>query len=217
MWTANSLVKTLILGRLSAGGEGEDRRWDGWRASLTQWTRVWPNSGRWWKTGKPGVLQSVGSQRVKRLNSWVQFSSIAQSCLTLCSPTDCRTPGLPIHHQLLPEPAQTQVHWVGNAIQPSHPLSSPSPPAFNLSQHQGLSQWVGSLHQGARVLELRLQHQSFHEYSGLIFFRIDWFDLLAVQGTLKSLLQHNSKASVLWHSAFFMVQLSHLYMTTGKP
>ena len=98
----------------------------------------------------------------------------------------------------------------------SHPLLPSSPFAFNLSQHQGLSQWVGSWHQGARVLELRLQHQSFHEYSGLIFFRIDWFDLLAVQGTLKSLLQHNSKASVLQCSAFFMVQLSHPYMTTRK-
>ena len=98
--------------------------------------------------------------------------------------------------------------------QPSHPLSTPSPPAFYLSQHQGLFQWVGSSHQVAKVLELQLQNQSFNEYSGLISFRIDGFDLLAVQGTLKSLLQdHSSKASILWCSSFFIVQLSHLYMT----
>ena len=145
-----------------------------------------------------------------------QLSSIAQLCPTLYDPMDYSTPGLPVHHQLL-EFTQTHVHWVGDAIQPSHPLSSPSPPAFNLSQHQGLFQWVSSFHQVAKVLELQLQHQSFSEYSGLIFFRIDWFDVLAVQGTLKSLLQHHSlKASVLQCSAFFMVQLSHPYMTTRK-
>ena len=86
-----------------------------------------------------------------------QFS--AQSCSILCDPMDCSMPGFPVHHQLL-ELAQTHVHWVGDAIQPSHPLSSPYPPAFNLSQHQGLFQWVGSSHQVAKVLELRLQHQS---------------------------------------------------------
>ena len=113
--------------------------------------------------------------------------------------------------------AQTHVHWVGDAIQPSHPLLSPSPPAFSISQHQGLFQWVSSSHQVAKVLEFQLQHQSFSEYSGLISFRMDWFDLLAAKGTLKSLLQHHSsKASVLWLSAFFIVQLSYPYMTTGK-
>ena len=85
----------------------------------------------------------------------VQFSSVAQSCPTLCNPTDCSTPGLPDHHQL-PEFTHTQVHLVGDAIQPSHPLSSPSPPAFNLSQHQGLFKWVSSLHQVAKVLEFQL-------------------------------------------------------------
>ena len=135
-----------------------------------------------------------------------QFSSVAQSCPTLCSPMDCSTPGFPVRHQLL-ELAQTEVHWVGDAFQPPHPLSFPSPPVFNLSQHQDLFQWVSSLYQVAKVLELQLQHQPFNEYSGLISFRMDWFDLLAIQGTLKSLLQHHSsKASVLWHSAFFMVQ-----------
>ena len=88
-------------------------------------------------------------------NCWV-----VQSCLTLCGPMDCCTPGFPVHHQL-PELAQTHVHWVGDAIQPSHPLSSPSPPAFNLSQHQDLFQWVRSLHQVDKVLEFQLQYQSF--------------------------------------------------------
>ena len=90
----------------------------------------------------------------------VQFSSVTQSCTTLCDPMDCSTPDLPVHHKL-PEFTQTHVHWVGDAIQPSHPLSSPSPPALNLSQHQGLCQWVSSSHQVAKVLEFQLQHQSF--------------------------------------------------------
>ena len=90
----------------------------------------------------------------------VQFSSVTQSCPTLCNPMDCSTPGLSVHHQL-PEFTQTHVHWVGDAIQPSHPLSSPSSPALNLSQHQGFFQWVSSLHHVAKVLEFQLQHQSF--------------------------------------------------------
>ena len=90
----------------------------------------------------------------------VQFSSVAQSCLTLCDPMDRSIPVLPVHYQLS-ESTQTHVHWVGDAIQPSHPLSSPSPPAFNLSQHQGLFQWVSSSHQVAKVLKFQLQHQSF--------------------------------------------------------
>ena len=123
---------------------------------------------------------------------------------------------LPVHHQL-PELTQTHVHWVGDAIQPSHLLSSPSPPAFNLSQHQGLFQWVSSSHQVAKGLEFQLQHQSFQRIFRLISFRIDWFDLLAFQRALKILLQHySSKASNLWCSAFFIVQLSHSYVTLGK-
>jgi len=114
-----------------------------------------------------------------------QFSSVAQLCPTLCDPMDCSTPGFPVHHQFL-ELAQTHVHRVSDAIQPSHPLSFPSPPAFSLSQHQGLFQWVSSSHQVAKVLEL--QHQSFQWIFRLISFRMDWLDLLAVQGTLKSLL-----------------------------
>ena len=85
--------------------------------------------------------------------------NLAPSCPTLCDPMDCIMPGLPVHHQL-PEITQTHVHWVCDVIQPSHPLSSPSPPALNLSQHQGLFQWVCSLHKVAKVLELQIQHQS---------------------------------------------------------
>ena len=90
----------------------------------------------------------------------VHFSSVAQSCKTLCDPMNRSTPGLPVHHQL-PEFTQTHAHWVGDVIQPFHPLSFPSPPAPNPSQHHGLFQWVSSLHQVAKVLELQLQHQSF--------------------------------------------------------
>ena len=131
--------------------------------------------------------------------------------LTLFDPISGSTLGFPVLHYL-PEFAQTSVHWVGDAIQSSHPLLPPSPPSLNLSQHQGLSQWVSSSHQVAKVLELQLQHQVFQT-----IFRIDWLDLLTGQGTPKSILQHHSsEASVLQCSAFCMVQLSHLYMTTGK-
>ena len=124
---------------------------------------------------------------------------------------DHSTPGLPVHHQL-PEFTQTHVHGVGDAIQPSHPLSSPSPPTLNPSQHQH--------HINESTLHMRWPKYwifSFNispsnEHPGLISFRKDRLDPLAVQGTLKSLLQHY----ILWHSAFFMVQLSHPYMTTGK-
>ena len=143
------------------------------------------------------------------------YCSVTQSSLTLCDPMDCSMPGFPILHHL-PELAKTYAHWVGNIIRPSHPLS-PSPPAFNLSHRQGFFQWVGSSYQVAKVLELQFQHPSFHECSGWINFRIHWFDSLAVQGTLKSLLQHDSsKVSILQHSAIFIVQLSHSYTTTGK-
>ena len=126
------------------------------------------------------------------------------------------TPGLPVHHQL-PEFTQTHVHRVGDAIQPSHPLSSPFPPAPNPSQHQSLFQWVNSSHEVAKDWSFSFSIISSKEHPGLISFRMDCLDLLAVQRTLKSLLQHHSsKASILWHSAFFTVQLSHLYMTTGK-
>ena len=109
---------------------------------------------------KWGMITETSASRCS-----LQFSSVTQSCLTLCDPMVCSMPGFPVHHQLQ-ELTQTQVHWVGDAIQPSHSLSSPSPPAFDLSQHQGLFQWVSSSHQVAKIL---------------ISFRIDWFDLLAVQ------------------------------------
>ena len=129
---------------------------------------------------------------------------------------DCSTPGFLVHQQL-PALTQTHVPRVGNAIQPSHTLSSLSPPAFIFSQKQGPFQWISSSHQVAKVWEFQLQHQSSNEYSGLIFLKIDWLDLLAVQGTLKSLFQHHrSRASILQPSTFFVVQLSHAYMTTGK-
>ena len=126
------------------------------------------------------------------------------------------TPGLPVRHQLL-EFTQTHVHCVGDAIQPSHPLSSPSPPALNLSQHQGLLN-ESALHiRWPKYWSFRFSISPSNEHPGQISFRMDWLDLLAVQGTLKSLLQHHSsKASILWRSAFFMVQLSHSHMTTGK-
>ena len=125
-----------------------------------------------------------------------QFSSVTH-------PMDYNMRGLLFHHQL--EFTQTHVHWVSDAIQPSHPLSSPSLSAFNLSQYQGLFQWLTSSQKVAKVLEL--QHQSFQWIIGTDFLW-DWFDLLAVLGTLKSLLQHHSsKASVLRCSAFFIVQL----------
>ena len=124
------------------------------------------------------------AQRGREGRRSLQFS---QWCPALFDPMDCSTPGFPVHHQF-PEPTQTHLHQEGDAIQPSHPLSSPSLPAFNLSQHQGLFQGVSSLYQVAKVLELQLQHHSINEYSGLISFRMDWLDFLTVQGTLKSLL-----------------------------
>ena len=139
------------------------------------WIWVWVSSRRWWRTGKPGVLQSMGWQRVR--HDWV-----------------------------------TELHWRYSS------RLNPFPPAFNLSQHQGLFKWVSSSHQVAKVLEFQLQHHSFQWTLGLISFRMYWLDLLAVQGTLKSLLQnHSSKASILQRSAFFIVQLSHPYMTSIKP
>ena len=139
---------------------------------------------------------------------------LLQSCPTLCNPMDFNRPGFPVHHQLL-EPTEIHVHRVGDAIQPSYPLWSASPPAFNLSQLQGLFQW-GHI-RWPKYWSFSFSISPSNEYSGLISFRIDWFDLLEVQVTLKSLLQHHSsKVSILQCSAFFMVQLSHPYMTTEK-
>ena len=126
------------------------------------------------------------------------------------------TPGLPVHHQLL-EFTQTHLHRVSDAIQPSHPLSSPSPPAPTPSCIRVFSSESILRMRWPKFWSFSLSISPSNEHPGLISFRIDWLDLLAVQGTLTSLLQHhNSKASVLQHSAFFIVQLSHPYMTTRK-
>ena len=145
-----------------------------------------------------------------------QFSSVAQLCPTLCDPRNRSTPGLPVHHQL-PEFTQTHVHRVGDAIQPSHPLSSPSPPAPDPSSIRVFSS-EPTLHMWWRKYwSFSFSISPSKEHTGLVSFRMDWLDLLAVQGILKSLLQnYNSKALILRHSAFFTVQLSHPYMTTGK-
>ena len=126
----------------------------------------------------------------------------------------CSTPGLLVHHQL-PEWTQTHVHWVGDAIQPS-PLSSPSPPSFNLCHHQGLNESALRI-RWPKYWSFSFNISPSNEYSGLISFRMDWLDCLAVQGILKSLFQHHSsKPSIIRCSAFFMVQFAHPYTTTGK-
>ena len=124
------------------------------------------------------------------INLCLCYCSVAKSCPTLCYLMDCSMSGFPVHHYLL-EFAQTHVHWVSNAIQPSRLLSPSSPLALNLSQHQGLFQWLGSL-QWPKYWSFSCNISPSNEYSGLISFRIDWFDLLAVQGILKSLLPHHS-------------------------
>ena len=158
-----------------------------------------------------GTLSQTLIIHIKLMPLWfcllriaVQFSSVQLfSRVWLCDPMNCSTPGLPVHHQLL-EFTQTHVHQVGDAIQPSHPLLSPFIPAPNPSQHQSLFQWVNSSHEVAKILEFQLSIIPSKEHPGLISFRMDWLDLLGVQGTLKSLLQHHSsKASILCHSALF--------------
>ena len=147
---------------------------------------------------------------------YFQFSSVIHSCLFLCYPMDFSMPDFPVHHQL-PELTQTHIHRVGDAIQPSHPLPSPSPTAFNFfpaSESFPLSQFFASGGQSISSFSFSIIPSS--EYSGLISFRIDWLDLLAVQGTLKSVQHHSSKPSILWESASFIVQLSHPYITSGK-
>ena len=146
----------------------------------------------------------------------IQFSSVTQLCPTFCDPMNRSTPGLPVHHQLL-EFTQTHVHQVSDAIQPSDPQSFPSSPGPNPSHHQSLFQWVNSSMRWPKYWSFSFSIIPSKEHPGLISFRMDWLDLLTVQGTLKSLFQHHSsKAWILRHSAFFTVQLSHPYMTTGK-
>ena len=145
-----------------------------------------------------------------------QFSWVAQSCPTPCDPVDSSTPGFPVYHQL-PKFTQTHVHLVGDAIQASHPLLSPSPPTFNLSSIRVFSKESVLRIRWPKSWSFSFNISPSNDYSGLISFRMDWLDLLAVLGTLKSLLQyHSSKASILQCSTFFIVQLSHPYVTTGK-
>ena len=145
----------------------------------------------------------------------IQFSSVAQSCPTLCNPMDCSMPGFPVHHQLL-ELTQTHVHWVGDAIHLilCHPLLLPPSilPSIKVFSNESV------LHiRWPKYWSFSFSISPSNEHLGLISFRMDWLDLLAVQGTLKSLLQHHSlKESFLLHSVLFIVQFSHPYMTTGK-
>ena len=169
MWRANILEKICITQFSLYNNFKYQYKTDLWGSSDVE---KWPNVTK--KVAErelnfrltlscqvPDQLTILGRTRLNRKDySVFQFSSVAQSCPTLCDPMNHSTPGLPVHHQR-PEFTQTHVHWVGDAIQPSHPLSSPSPPALNLSQHQGLFKWVSFLHQVAKVLEFQLQHQSF--------------------------------------------------------
>ena len=147
------------------------------------------------------------------------LSSVQFSCSVVsdyCHPMDCSKPGFPVHPQHL-YLVQTHVDWVGDAIQPSHSVSSPSPPACSLSQYRSLFHESVLSNRLPKCWSFSFSISPSNEYSGLISFRIDWFDLLVVQETLKSLLEHHSsRASILQCLAFFMVQISHPYMTTGK-
>ena len=138
--------------------------------------------------------------------SFAQLNSVALLFPPLCNPTDCSTPGFPVHHQLL-ELAQINVHQISNAVQPSHPLSSPSPPAFNLSHIRVFSNESALFIRWPKYWSFIFSISPSNEYSALLSFRIDWFELLYVQRTLKSLLQHHSsKVSILQHSAFHPIQ-----------
>ena len=188
---------------------------------------VWPtnvcpqNLGTHLGSGRPGFESSPSFYQLcefypsLNLSShiWVFFSPL---CLTLCDPMDCSTLGVPVFHYL-PEFAQTLIHWVDDAFQLSNTWSPTSSPVLDLFQHQVFSNELALPIRWPKYWNLSFSISSSNEYSGLISFRINWFDLLAVQRILRSLLQlHSSKESILWHSAFFMVQLSHPYMTAGK-
>ena len=151
------------------------------------------------------------------LGMWLLSVQLLSCVRFPVTPMDCSTPGLPVNYQLL-ELAQTHVRRVCDAIQLSHPLSSPSPPAFNLPSIRVFSSKSVLCIRWPKIWSFSFSISSSSQYLGLISFRLDWLDLLAVQGSLKSLLQHvSSKASILWRSAFFMVQLSYPYMTAEKP
>ena len=156
------------------------------------------------------VLYLWESESCSNGQGHAQFSSVTQSYLILCNPMDCSRPGFPVNHQLL-ELAQTHVQWVSDAIQPSHPLSSPSP-VFNICQNQGLFKWVSTMHQMAKVLEsFSFSISPSSEYSGLISLRVDWFDPLAVQGTLKSILQYPSSKASIFGFQLSLYSNSHIH------
>ena len=191
------------------------------QARILEWVAMPCSRGFSWPRDRTCIsyVSCIGRQVLYHYHTWesqrrFQFSSVAQSCPTLCNPINRSTPGLPVHHQLL-ESTQTHVHWVGDAIQPSHPLSSLSPPALNLYQHQGLFKWINSPHQVAKYWSFSFNISPTNEHTGLISFRIDWLDPLAVQGTRKSLLQyHNSKVFHKFHSATKMAQTQWCFVST---
>ena len=191
------------------------------QARILEWVAIPSSKGSSWPRDQIHI-SCFGRRILYHWATWaapslsVQFSSVAQLCPNLCDLMNRSTPGLPVHHQL-PEFIQTHVHQGGDAIQPSHPLSSPSPPTFNLSQHQGLSNESVLCIRWPKYWSFSFSISPSNEYSRLIAVRMDWLNLLVVQGPLQSLLQHHSsKASILLHSAFFIVQLSHPSITTGE-
>ena len=220
MQRTDSLKRPWCWERLKVG-EGDDRGWDGWMASQTQWTWVWVNFGSWWWTGRPGVLQSRGSQRVRHdwateLNWSYSCCSVTRICSTLCDPTNCSTPCHPVSHHL---PEFDQVQFIA-LVMPSSclilwcpllllPWIFPSTRDF-FNELSVYNRWP-------KYWSFSFIISPSSEYSGLISLKIYWFNLLAVQGTFRSLLQHHSsKASIFWHSALFIVQLSQPYVNTGK-
>ena len=192
-----------------------------WRRKVASHLKILAWKIPW--TEESGGLQAMGLKKVEHnwsdwalMHAFSKFSSFAQSCPTLCDPMDCSMPGLPAHHEL-PKLAQAHFHQVSDAIQPSHPLSSPSPPALNLSQHQGLFKWVSSSHQVAKILEFQLQHQPF-QWIFRTDFLYSWLvgSLCSPRDSQSLLQQHSSKASVLWWLIFlYRPTLSSIH-NTGK-
>ena len=195
MLTDNSLEKSLMLGKI----EGRSRRGH----QRMKWLDGVTNA----MNMNLGKLREM--LRAREALLWDCCWSVIQLCLTLCDPMDCSTPGLPVSHHL-PKFVQVHVHCISNDIQLSNPLTHPSASALNLSQHQGLFQWVSCLHQVTKILVL--QHQSFQW-----IFRVDFlYNWLVWSPCCPRDSQESSPAPILWCSAFFIVQLSHPYVTNGK-
>ena len=189
------------------------------QAKLLEWVAISCSRGSSWPRDQTHLscISCLGRWILYHWASWeasknasVQFSSVTQSCPTLCDPMNCSMPGLPVHNQL-PESTQNHVHWVSDAIQPSRPLSSPSPPPSIFPSIRVFSN-ESALHiRWPKYWSFSFNIRPSNEHPTLMSFRMDWFYILAVQGTLKSLQHHSSKASILQHSAFFIVQLSHTW------